>query len=191
MDYEYFPYESILLNHPDETVEGVADFLRGKDIDPEEAFQGERDDISETTLEHLMEDVEEGRDDRKRWFRIKAARAMLNYEANDKWSSLEMKMRSILESMNLELEEDYWHNFKLHNEDQSGYFAIDFLFPDYRLVAEVDGSIWHEGLGEPVKDKDDRRDAWLKKLGFEIIRFDEKRVNDTEFVKEKIKEVIE
>jgi len=46
-----------------------------------------------------------------------------------------------------------------------GPYIVDFLCPAHRLVIEVDGG-QHNG-----SDHDERRDAWLRAQGYEVLRF--------------------
>ena len=50
-----------------------------------------------------------------------------------------------------------------------GPYTVDFMWPDRRLIVEVDG--W-ETHGTPTAFEDDRaRDAWLTARGFRVVRF--------------------
>ncbi len=57
-----------------------------------------------------------------------------------------------------------------------GGFECDFVWPEFRLVVEVDGRPFHDGpgseLGDPV------RDALLRAAGWHVLRFDANRVWD-------------
>lgn len=46
-------------------------------------------------------------------------------------------------------------------------YIIDFAIPDKKIVIECDGEAWHK-LGN---SRDRKRDAILRKLGWEILRF--------------------
>jgi very-short-patch-repair endonuclease len=50
-----------------------------------------------------------------------------------------------------------------------GPYVVDFLWPDHRLVAEVDGYEAHRGRGAFESDR--ARDIELKLLGLEVVRF--------------------
>lgn len=175
-------YKAIARHYSEEEKRELKSFLRDKDYEWSSVLEGEVQEVSPTTFEHLLEDVREGRNDRKKWFRIKSALAMINYESNGKWSNLEEKMRKMLESLGLEMDKDFYHNWKLNNEDRSGYFTLDFLLPDYKKVIECDGVVWHESLGN-VEEKDKRRDKWLKRLGFDTLRFDNEELRDEEQIR--------
>lgn len=49
-----------------------------------------------------------------------------------------------------------------------GPFVVDFFIPRAKLVIECDGDYWHN-LPE-MKERDKRKDGWLKKQGFRMIR---------------------
>ena len=53
---------------------------------------------------------------------------------------------------------------------------VDFLWPARRLVAEVDG--WESHRGRSAFEEDRRRDARLKLLGYEVLRFTWLQVKD-------------
>lgn len=91
------------------------------------------------------------------------------YKRNGDWSDFEIDVNETLTTLGLVENVDYWHNYKLQNSTQSGYYSLDFFFPRLRLVVECDGSIFHGMMGD--KDlKDAVRDNWLKKLGYTVLR---------------------
>jgi len=55
-------------------------------------------------------------------------------------------------------------------------YRIDFAYPEVLVAVEVDGP--HHRL-ERVRAKDRRRDAYLRSLGWEVLRFDEESVTYT------------
>jgi very-short-patch-repair endonuclease len=48
-----------------------------------------------------------------------------------------------------------------------GPYWTDFALPKYRLVIELDGKRYHQNR----KDHDRRRDAYMKRLGWKVMRF--------------------
>jgi hypothetical protein len=57
-----------------------------------------------------------------------------------------------------------------------GRFRVDFLWRRDRLIAEVDGYIYHRGRRAFRDDRD--RDVWLEVHGFTVVRFDDTRIGD-------------
>lgn len=55
-------------------------------------------------------------------------------------------------------------------------YRIDFAYPEVLVAVEVDGP--HHRL-DPVRARDRRRDAYLRSLGWEVLRFDEESVTYT------------
>jgi len=105
---------------------------------------------------------------RKR-FQQYCSKVMENYERAGKWSSTEKMVKAIFDDMGFILGRDYWHNFKLQNEYQTGYYSLDFFFPRERIVIECDPRLWHSKMGNREK-ADRKRDAWLRFLGYRTYR---------------------
>jgi very-short-patch-repair endonuclease len=57
-----------------------------------------------------------------------------------------------------------------------GRYRVDFLWRPQRLIAEVDGYIYHRGRQAFRDDRD--RDVWLELRGFTVVRFDDTRIAD-------------
>jgi very-short-patch-repair endonuclease len=57
-----------------------------------------------------------------------------------------------------------------------GPHRVDFLWPDQRLIVEVDGYVYHRGP-QAMRDDNDR-DLDLELLGFRVIRIDDSRIDD-------------
>jgi very-short-patch-repair endonuclease len=55
-------------------------------------------------------------------------------------------------------------------------FEVDFLWPARHLVAEVDG--WESHRTRSAFEEDRRRDARLRLLGYEVLRFTWRQVKD-------------
>jgi very-short-patch-repair endonuclease len=55
--------------------------------------------------------------------------------------------------------------FKFRRQEQIGPYIVDFVCYERRLVIELDGSQHAENR------RDERRDAWLRSRGFEVMRF--------------------
>jgi very-short-patch-repair endonuclease len=56
--------------------------------------------------------------------------------------------------------------FKFRRQQPVGSYILDFVNFEKRIVIEVDG-----GQHAVLKDKDKKRDDWLKAEGFEVMRF--------------------
>jgi len=89
-----------------------------------------------------------------------------------------------------EAEQRLWKNlrlrrlggFKFRRQQPLGEYIVDFVCFERRLIIEVDG-----GQHSELEDHDTKRDEWLKRQGFNILRFWNHQVlRDIEAVKEKI-----
>lgn len=78
-------------------------------------------------------------------------------------SSIEAIMRKALEEQKI--------NFQ--QEVKFGKYHADFFLPERKIVIECD-SYWHES--EFVRKRDERKDIFLKKLGYQIFRFSETQI---------------
>lgn len=101
-----------------------------------------------------------------------AARAVactnyINQLHNRKPTSIEMKVKSILDQFHIE----YKFQKRIHN------YVVDFLIDN--VVIEVDGYFWHNRPGS--KEKDRLRDIKLRQLGYQVIRLKEKDINKNAF----------
>ncbi|MCB1811761.1 MAG: DUF559 domain-containing protein [Candidatus Competibacteraceae bacterium] len=56
-----------------------------------------------------------------------------------------------------------------------GYYHIDIAFPDVRLAVECDGDYWHGTPEQRIKDS--KKDAYLRRFGWQIIRLPEHKIN--------------
>jgi hypothetical protein len=61
------------------------------------------------------------------------------------------------------------------SQAQIGPYRVDFLWRSERLIAEVDGYIYHRGRQAFRDDRD--RDVWLEIQGFTVVRFDDTRID--------------
>jgi predicted transcriptional regulator of viral defense system len=57
-----------------------------------------------------------------------------------------------------------------------GRYRVDFLWRRERLIAEVDGYLYHRG--RPAFRDDRERDVWLELQGFAVVRFDDTRIEE-------------
>lgn len=97
-------------------------------------------------------------------------------------SNLEEIMNASLEKSGFIYDEDYVSQFPIRSK--YGY-VLDFAFPDKKIAIECDGKKWH-----PKDNSHDRkRDAFLRKKGWTILRFTELEITtDIESCIKKIKE---
>ena len=57
---------------------------------------------------------------------------------------------------------------KFRRQHPIGKYIVDFVCLEKRLILEIDGGQHAE---EDEREKDDRRDQWLRSEGFRILRF--------------------
>jgi len=70
--------------------------------------------------------------------------------------------------------------YKFRRQQPIGKYIVDFVCLEKKLIIEVDGSQHSEQI-----DYDLKRDTWLEKEGFCILRFwDNQVLNETDGVKE-------
>jgi very-short-patch-repair endonuclease len=55
-------------------------------------------------------------------------------------------------------------------------YTVDFLLPDYNVVIECDGEYWHSKPHQ--KNRDRRKDAYLRRLGYTVIRLTESEIEN-------------
>ena len=80
-------------------------------------------------------------------------------------TSIEEKTRKALEKNKIDFIQ----------EKKIGRYSIDFYLPKYNLCLEVDGSYWHRDNTRDVK-----RDSFLSKKGFHVLRIGEIEINSVE-----------
>ena len=83
-------------------------------------------------------------------------------------TSIETKTKEALLRLNIAFE---W-------EKSVGRYLIDFALTDLRIALEVDGHYWHRGLRDEAK-----RDSFLTKYGWQVLRITEDEINSSEFDK--------
>jgi very-short-patch-repair endonuclease len=78
--------------------------------------------------------------------------------------------------------------YKFRRQHSIGNYIVDFCCPKAMLIIELDGNV-HGEYAQIIKDE--LRDNYLTKLGFTILRFENKRVfQDPEFVIKEIKKCL-
>lgn len=78
---------------------------------------------------------------------------------------------------------EYLENQKIQFEKQkliNNKFLVDAYIPKFNLIIECDGDYWHS-LPNIIK-KDKRKNAYLKKCGFKLIRISETSILNRSFV---------
>ena len=109
-------------------------------------------------------------DRRRESFQNLCSNVMNHRTKNGGWSSFEIDFRKhVLDPEDLKEGRDFKHNFKVQNEEQTGYFEVDFFLFQLRGIIEVDGGAWHSEMGHG-SEKDGRRDQWFNKLGYPVCR---------------------
>lgn len=84
-------------------------------------------------------------------------------------TSIEVIVRDLLDSLGVRYLSEY----------PIGSFVVDFYVPRRRLVIECDGEYWHSLPG--VKEKDARRDIWLRERGYRVLRLSESQIHSGDF----------
>jgi very-short-patch-repair endonuclease len=78
--------------------------------------------------------------------------------------------------------------YKFRRQHSIGNYIVDFCCPHEMLIIELDGN-FHGNYNQMVKDE--IRDNYLKKLGFTVLRFENKLVfQDPEFVVNEIRKCL-
>ena len=83
-------------------------------------------------------------------------------------SSIEKKVRYALQKAHI--------NFL--QEAKIGKYRADFLLPQHGVVIECDGDYWHQKPG--IKERDDRKNEFLERNNYRIVRLPEKVIRETD-----------
>ena len=100
----------------------------------------------------------------------------VNYRGGYDFSGLKKRARELRENQT-PAEGVLWEllrnrqvaNLKFRRQHQIGPYIVDFFCNDLKLVVELDGEV-HSGKAQVKKDQ--KRQAYLESLGFEVLRFD-------------------
>ena len=100
----------------------------------------------------------------------------VNYRGGYDFSGLKKRARELRENQT-PAEGVLWEllrnrqvaNLKFRRQHQIGPYIVDFFCNDLKLVVELDGEV-HSGEAQVKKDQ--KRQAYLESLGFEVLRFD-------------------
>jgi len=103
-----------------------------------------------------------------------------NYRGNFEFSGLISKARELRKNQT-KAEEILWEilrnrqflNLKFRRQHQIGDYIVDFYCPELKLIIEIDGGIHNT---EEQSKKDSKREAYLKSLGNNILRFSNQRI---------------
>ena len=82
-------------------------------------------------------------------------------------TSIEKKITKELKKLNI----DYIHQFNFYSK-----YLCDFAIPNKKTIIECDGDYWHSLPKTKIKDK--RKDKFIIKKGWKIIRLKEKDINN-------------
>ena len=61
-------------------------------------------------------------------------------------------------------------------QDLKWRYIIDFTLPDQKIAIEIDGASHNS---KEAKEKDEKRDAWLRGIGWKICRFTNEEVQES------------
>jgi len=108
-------------------------------------------------------------------FQKMCSEVMQHRTKNNGWSDWEKEVRlNVLIPLHLKEGRDYKHNFKIQNEEQTGYYELDFFLFRLGGIIEADGAAWHSEMGHGL-EKDSRRDSWFMKMKCPTFRVKEKK----------------
>jgi very-short-patch-repair endonuclease/ribosomal protein L32 len=84
---------------------------------------------------------------------------------------LEERTGWALNKLGLKFESQYPIEYGLDILNRKRYYFPDFAFPNNMLLVECDGSYWHKG------NRDKIRQVRLNELGWQVVRFTDKEIN--------------
>jgi len=99
------------------------------------------------------------------------------------YTSLEKKVKQILDKLGYRAGVDYIHNCLIPNGRHKYY--VDFYLPMLRLVIECNGSVWHNLWAR--RDSDKRKREFLESLNLKYIEIDEKTYKTIEDILKQLK----
>ncbi|PLP59115.1 hypothetical protein CYK37_11540 [Mesorhizobium loti] len=97
-------------------------------------------------------------------------RTRVSFEMRQKARSLRLHATKGESLLWYELREFAAEGFKFRRQSPIGPYIVDFVCPSIKLIVEIDGDL-HET--EAGKLHDANRDAYLRSLGYVILRIDE------------------
>ena len=96
------------------------------------------------------------------------------------YNSFERKVLKALNDLGFRAGSDFFHNQRLLS------YYPDFMFPDKKVIIEVDGSIWHEYWDVPKKNRK-RNQRIQKEVGFRVFRI---KHDDFKNLEEKLRTIL-
>ncbi|PBB38066.1 endonuclease domain-containing protein [Mesorhizobium sp. M1A.F.Ca.ET.072.01.1.1] len=119
-------------------------------------------------------------------------RTRVSFEMRQKARSLRLHTTKAESLLWYELRELMADGLKFRRQSPIGPYIVDFVCPKVKLIVEVDGDL-HET--EAGRRHDVNRDAYLRSLGYVVVRIDEPDVINSawhvaQFVKDKAEHLI-
>ena len=111
-----------------------------------------------------------------------SSRCSRRYYRNNRWSTLDLKTKEILESLGFIYNLDFYHNYRMPSARGRTY-ELDIFFPTILLVFENNG-LFHN-LGNS-RERDREKAEWLKKYGIKVVFLESKEFNDLGSLKAKV-----
>jgi len=111
-----------------------------------------------------------------------SSRCSRRYYKNNRWSTLDLKTKEILESLGFIYNQDFFHNYKVPSARGRTY-ELDIFFPTILLAFENNGLFHNLGNG---RERDREKAEWLKRYGIKVVFLESKEFNDSESLKLKI-----
>lgn len=69
----------------------------------------------------------------------------------------------------------WMEGYKMRTQEPCGRYRMDIVIPKYGIAIECDGEEWHSSPEQKVYDR--RRDRFLRKHGWTVLRFSGKQIN--------------
>jgi hypothetical protein len=105
-----------------------------------------------------------------------------------KFSDGQTMLYEILDSMEVEYKKEYYLKAETVGCPNKSGIYLDSAIPNLKIDIEYDGYPYHKFLN--VIEKDKIRDKWLKDQNWKILRIIGDEIQDTELVKNKIKDIL-
>ena len=108
------------------------------------------------------------------------------------FTSVEGKLRNILDELDLIEGLDYFHNSRIgftNTNKRKVYYWLDFVIPAFKLIIECSPVVWHKLWRREISDK--RKQELIEQLGWKYISLNEKEINKNkllEIFKRKLEE---